>query len=151
MTVRFISFNILNSSRTDGRIVLNVVSKPGQDEFVELKYQLLNPSRYFTELVEEARCIVLAGGTMSPVSFTLISRIATNIRNFQIPDVIQQLFSTLPAERLSNFSCGHIIPDSNLQTLVVSKGPSGGELEFKAEKQGDPVAVCEVETLSWLG
>jgi len=34
---------------------------------VTLKYQLLNPEAAFKEVIEEARSVVLAGGTMSPV------------------------------------------------------------------------------------
>jgi chromosome transmission fidelity protein 1 len=56
-------------------------------------------------------------------------------------DVINQLFSHLPSEKITSFSCGHIIPEDNLQTLVVNKGPSGGDLEFKADKQNDPATV----------
>lgn len=33
-----------------------------------LKYMLLDPSPQFQELVEDARAVILAGGTMSPVS-----------------------------------------------------------------------------------
>lgn len=36
---------------------------------VVLKYQLLDPTYHFKEVVEEARAVILAGGTMSPVSF----------------------------------------------------------------------------------
>ena len=35
---------------------------------VSLKYMLLDPTHYFKEVVEDARAIILAGGTMSPVS-----------------------------------------------------------------------------------
>lgn len=35
---------------------------------VALKYMLLDPTFHFKEIVEDARAIVLAGGTMSPVS-----------------------------------------------------------------------------------
>ena len=55
--------------------------------------------------------------------------------------VINQLFSSVPQERISQFSCGHIIPSSNILGLAVTKGPSGVELEFKADKQKDPAAV----------
>jgi len=61
---------------------------------------------------------------------------------FKISDVVNQLFSHLPADRLRNFSCGHIIPTANLQTLVVTTGPRGRELDYKAGKQGDSAAVC---------
>lgn len=35
---------------------------------VQLKYLLLDPTNHFRETVEEARAVILAGGTMSPVS-----------------------------------------------------------------------------------
>lgn len=35
---------------------------------MEMKYQSLNPSPYFRPVVETARAVILAGGTMSPVS-----------------------------------------------------------------------------------
>lgn len=44
---------------------------PGREDTVELKYQLLNPSPNFMDVVEEARAVVLAGGTMSPVRTVL--------------------------------------------------------------------------------
>ena len=48
----------------DGRIILTMeVSK----DRVEIKYQQLNPASHFRELVEASRCVILAGGTMSPV------------------------------------------------------------------------------------
>jgi chromosome transmission fidelity protein 1 len=38
------------------------------DEGVLLKYLLLDPTNHFREIVDEARAVILAGGTMSPVS-----------------------------------------------------------------------------------
>lgn len=35
---------------------------------VSLKYMLLDPTNHFREIVEDARAVILAGGTMSPVS-----------------------------------------------------------------------------------
>lgn len=61
---------------------------------------------------------------------------------YKIPDIVNQLFSHLASERIDSFSCGHIIPSSNLQTLVVSKGPCGGVLEYKAGKHSDLTVVC---------
>ncbi|CAA7261430.1 unnamed protein product [Cyclocybe aegerita] len=117
----------LMNTNDDGRVTLSLVHHPGQESAVEIKYQLLNPAPNFLEVVEEARSVVLAGGTMSPIS-----------------DVINQLFLHLPSEKITSFSCGHIIPESNLQALVVGKGPSGGELEFKADKQGDPAIISQL-------
>ena len=37
------------------------------DKDVQLKYTLLDPTNHFREIVEDARAVILAGGTMSPV------------------------------------------------------------------------------------
>lgn len=46
-------------------------------------------------------------------------------------DLTTQLFAHLPAEKMSLFSCNHITSESNLRTLVIPRGPRGGELNFK--------------------
>ena len=46
-------------------------------------------------------------------------------------DLTTQLFAHLPKEKISLFSCNHITPGSNLRTLVIPRGPRGGELNFK--------------------
>ncbi|KAG0040928.1 ATP-dependent DNA helicase chl1 [Podila clonocystis] len=84
-----------------------------------LKFMLLNPARVFRPLVEEARSVVLAGGTMEPVS-----------------DLLSHLFPYLKDEgsahypRIHRFSCGHVIPKENLITLIVQKAPTGLPLEL---------------------
>src|SRR6185369_13323440 len=50
----------------DGRVNLSLAGQEGHEE-VELKYQLLNPSPQFRDIVDIARSVILAGGTMSPV------------------------------------------------------------------------------------
>ena len=39
---------------------------------VSLQYMLLDPAHYFREIVEDARAVILAGGTMSPVRLNRI-------------------------------------------------------------------------------
>ncbi|KAN0087763.1 Helicase C-terminal domain containing protein [Tylopilus felleus] len=120
----------LVGAREDGRIILSLVGDRTHQEEVEIKYQLLNPSTTFREVVESARSVVLAGGTMSPMS-----------------DIIVQLFPWLPSERLSTFSCGHIVPRSHVQTLCVTKGPAGSLLEFKYAQQTDQRLLVELGQL----
>jgi chromosome transmission fidelity protein 1 len=62
---------------------------------IVLRYMLLDPSEHFRDIVEDARAVILAGGTMSPME-----------------DYTHQLFPYLPS--VSTLSCGHIIPSSNL-------------------------------------
>ena len=54
-----------NETLLDGRIILT--TEVAKDR-VEIKYQQLNPASHFRELVEVSRCVILAGGTMSPVN-----------------------------------------------------------------------------------
>ena len=77
---------------------------------VVLRYMLLDPSEHFRDIVEDAKAVILAGGTMSPME-----------------DYTQQLFPYLPS--VSTLSCGHIIPSSNLLVRAVSTD-SDGPLEF---------------------
>ncbi|KAI0077191.1 DNA repair helicase [Panus rudis PR-1116 ss-1] len=112
----------LTAASDDGRVTF--LMNEGQ---VEIKYQHLNPATCFQDVVDLARSVVLAGGTMSPIS-----------------DVVNQLFTGLPSERLSTFSCGHIIPASNLQTLVLKKGPRGGDLQFKYDRRNDQGLIGEL-------
>ncbi|KAJ3002330.1 hypothetical protein NUW54_g5905 [Trametes sanguinea] len=112
----------LSASSEDGRVTVSLV-----DDQVEIKYQHLNPATYFQEVVDVARAVILAGGTMSPIE-----------------DVVNQLFTALPAERLSTFSCGHIIPATNLKTIVLKKGPRGGDLQFKYQQRSDEKLMSEL-------
>ncbi|GJE94647.1 DNA repair helicase [Phanerochaete sordida] len=112
----------LTAASDDGRVTLSIVN--GE---VEIKYQHLNPATYFQEVVETARAVVLAGGTMSPIS-----------------DVTNQLFPFVPAERLTTFSCGHIVPPASLQTLVVKKGPKGSAMQFKFDSRNDQNLMAEL-------
>ncbi|KAF8837930.1 DNA repair helicase [Paxillus ammoniavirescens] len=120
----------LAGAREDGRVIFAIMDDNIQSEGVEMKYQLLNPSTAFREVVDTARSVILAGGTMSPMS-----------------DVIAQLVPSVPSERVSTFSCGHIIPRSHVQTLCLMKGPAGSILEFKHAQQTDQRLLTELGQL----
>lgn len=114
------------------------------DGQVEIKFQQLNPATHFQDVVDCARAVVLAGGTMSPVSSPnqRLSMVADYIHVLsQISDVVQQLFAKLSRERLATFSCGHIIPPTSLQMLVLKKGPRGGDLQYKYDKRNNQQSV----------
>ncbi|KAK3829017.1 MAG: helicase C-terminal domain-containing protein [Benniella sp.] len=95
-----------------------------------LKFMLLNPANVFKPLVEEARSVVLAGGTMEPVS-DLLSHLFPYLKDNSVP-----LGGLAPRDpgpfypRIHRFSCGHVIPTENLMTLVLEKTPTGAPLEL---------------------
>ncbi|KAK9325883.1 helicase C-terminal domain-containing protein [Lipomyces orientalis] len=83
-----------------------------------LKYLLLDPSFHFRSIVEEARCVILAGGTMEPVS-----------------DYMRYLLPYVPSERIRTLSCDHVIPRENLGVWTIATGPTGADLTFTFDRQ----------------
>lgn len=84
-----------------------------QDRQLVLKYMLLNPEGHFEEIVQEARTVILAGGTMSPMT-----------------DWSEQLFSYIEPERLKTFSFGHVIDKKNVLVQPLCQGPGAIEFDF---------------------
>ncbi|RAL08409.1 DNA helicase [Aspergillus homomorphus CBS 101889] len=80
---------------------------------IRLRYMLLDPSNQFRDIVEDARAVILAGGTMSPMT-----------------DYMNHLFSYVPSDRLRTFSYGHVIPSENLTVHTLGRGVQGSSLEF---------------------
>ena len=108
-------FQALTYPLKDGRFLY---SKENGD--VQLKYLLLDPTEHFKDIAEEARAVILAGGTMSPME-----------------DYKQHLLSYVAPERLMTLSCGHVIPAENLIAMPLSKARSGLELDFTFGKRND--------------
>lgn len=71
---------------------------------LQVQYLLLDPSTKFKEIVDECRCVVLAGGTMKPTD-----------------DYLNYLLPYLDNDQISVFSCDHIIPDENLVVLPIGR------------------------------
>ncbi|ODQ49660.1 DNA repair helicase [Saitoella complicata NRRL Y-17804] len=132
---------VLTNPSSEGRIFYgpttsSTSSATGEDKKAEeeqqevdmgLRYMLLDPAHHFRSIVTSARAVILAGGTMEPMS-----------------DYVQHLFPYLPPTRIRTFSCGHVIPPENLLGYAVSRGPSGGVLEFTWEKRGRREVVEEL-------
>ena len=116
---------VLMNPDSEGRFFAN-----RQDNDVVVRYTLLDPREHFRDIVQEARAVILAGGTMSPMS-----------------DYSDYLFSYLDDDRLQTFSFGHVIPPSNLLAQAVGKGPSGLDLEFTYEKRGSEKTILELGDL----
>jgi chromosome transmission fidelity protein 1 len=106
-----------------------------------MKYILLNPAERFREVVEQARSVVLAGGTMEPVRRSSSVCVMPILR--QISDFLRQLFPTIPPDRFSTLSCAHVIPKINLLTQVICQGPRKLEFEFKyANREDESLAAA---------
>ncbi|KAL4945329.1 hypothetical protein BDV06DRAFT_185020 [Aspergillus oleicola] len=94
---------------------------------VQLNYMLLDPTNHFREIVEDARAVILAGGTMSPMS-----------------DYMNHLFSYVPKERLDTFSYGHVIPPENLTAHNLARGALGSEFDFTYEGRDSEKMILDL-------
>lgn len=89
---------------------LNNPSKEGkffwgeEDGVPSLNYMLLDPSDSFKTILDDAKCVLLLGGTMEPI---------TDFTTYLLPSVPNHLINT--------FSCGHLIPPENLKVFTVPK------------------------------
>jgi chromosome transmission fidelity protein 1 len=114
-------------------VVLMNPSKEGrffcsrEDQEMSVRYTLLDPSEHFRDIVEDARAVILAGGTMSPTS-----------------DYADYLFSYLAPGRLQIHSFGHVIPPRNLFAEVVSSSSSGVDFNFNFENRQSERMIAEL-------
>lgn len=115
----------LTNSNTDGRVVVNRQATLSESS---VKFLLLNPAVHFAQVLKECRAVIIAGGTMQPVS-----------------DFKQELlFSAgVEEERITEFSCGHVIPPENILPIVLCSGPSGQELDFTFQNRDSPSMMDE--------
>lgn len=121
---------LTQGSSQDGRIVLETGLGPQKGRrrpAAGLKYVVLNAAVHFREVVEEARAVVLIGGTLQPVA-----------------PLVSQLFPDLPPARIDVFACGHVIPPENLTALCLTKGPTGVEFDFTHKSRGAPAQMDEL-------
>lgn len=61
-----------------------------------LKYQLLDPTYHFREIVDEARAVILAGGTMSPVCALALKQSCSKLINPRWAITLPTSFITSP-------------------------------------------------------
>ena len=61
----------LTNGDSDGRIVLRSTSK-SSSRVTSAHFFMLNPAVHFGKVVEEARSVLLFGGTMQPVSYWIV-------------------------------------------------------------------------------
>ncbi|KAJ1340512.1 hypothetical protein BSLG_004897 [Batrachochytrium salamandrivorans] len=108
-------FTSLIDPDANGRIIYSYNTDP---ELCTVKYLLLNPADCFEPILRQARSVIFAGGTMSPID-----------------DFIEQLLPSVPRDKIDVFTCGHVIKSTSLLPICVSRGPTGIEFNFSHEKR----------------
>ncbi|KAG7157562.1 ATP-dependent DNA helicase DDX11-like [Homarus americanus] len=117
-------------STQDGRVVATVGATPRKSS---IKYLLLNPASHFHDVVTQCRSVIVAGGTMRPVS-----------------EFRDQLFLSAGAEasRVHEFSCGHVVPGEQIMPIALSQGPTNVTLDFTYQHRGDTKVLLSSVNLS---
>ncbi|XP_003375878.1 DNA repair helicase family protein [Trichinella spiralis] len=94
----------------DGRFLIEKTLSSSRIIFI-----LLNPAAFLEDVFKEARSVVLAGGTMEPIS-------ELNSRLFDI--------LSIPKQRIVQFSCDHVVSNKNILPIILHTGPGGNVLKF---------------------
>ncbi len=107
---------------------------------VSLRYMLLDPTHNFKEVVETARAVILAGGTMSPVrpKHYIYSSV---LMMTEMDDYIRHLFAYVHPDRLKLWSCGHIMPKENLIVWPLTRSSCDVAFDFTHSKRNLPVVI----------
>lgn len=122
--VAVISFmESLTYSYEDGRILFK---KHNEKHTCKLQFLLLNPSSHFSDVLKEARSIIVAGGTMKPIS-----------------EFKNRLFINAGADphKIVEFACDHIIPPENILPIIVTNGAQNEALLFNYENRMKMVSL----------
>ncbi|ETW02806.1 hypothetical protein, variant [Aphanomyces invadans] len=120
-------FMALTTATANGRILVTQQEKEEGGKEHCLKFMLLNPALHFSDIIAEAKSVILAGGTMQPVS-----------------QVLHSLLLGVDSQRVDMFSCGHIIPPTNLTSVALAVGPTNTELDFTFSKRNRTEVMDEV-------
>lgn len=149
----------LTSSETEGRVVIELASSDTDDsdircydKMARFRYLLLDPSIQFSNVLDEAHSIILAGGTLQPFNhmvqelfrsdndlMTSSTKITDSFSNY-CRDDIKYTINT----QLTMFACGHVVSPNNVLLRCVSKGPTGITLDFRHSSRNLSATIDEL-------
>uniref|UniRef100_A0A2A4IVS0 DNA 5'-3' helicase n=1 Tax=Heliothis virescens TaxID=7102 RepID=A0A2A4IVS0_HELVI len=93
-----------------------------------LKYLLLNPAEHFADVVRECRSVIVAGGTMEPIS-EFQALLTTNSRTDDVVNIVR---------------CEHVVPSDNVLGVCLSRGPTNVSLNFSYENRMSNELLSEI-------
>jgi len=125
---------LMNADR-DGRVVLERRVNDGEDWV--FKFIMLNPAQRFSELVDEARAVVLLGGTMQPFSYVASQLLPhASLHTSAAAAGAGIVAGPMAGPRVVTFACGHVIPPTSVLPLALTKGPTGVAMDFTFRTRG---------------
>lgn len=109
----------LTYDNNDGRIILDRNSS-------EIKYVMLNAGMSFRSIVDQARSVILASGTLSPV------------------ETVLPLFPQNAGKRIQKFKCGHVMDSKRLLAMAIPSGPGGNIFDFRHSSRNHPGLIADL-------
>ncbi|KAL3840893.1 hypothetical protein ACJIZ3_025484 [Penstemon smallii] len=121
----------LTNKDCDGKIIISMPKQTcnGQERGY-IKYVMLTGEKIFSQVLDQAHAVILAGGTLQPIEETK-----------------ERLFPSLQLDQLPFFSCSHIIPPKNILPIAVKHGPSGQSFDFSYKGRGSSTMIGELGLL----
>ena len=134
----------------------------GVEQAIKFRFVQIHSGSQLENLVQEAYAIVLAGGTLRPFTHVsaelfgddadLMSAASTAERELvNIYDTASVSSSSLIPSSLvqitpglTTFTCGHVIPHSNVITACLSLGPTSQKLDFRHFSRLSNVIIDEL-------
>jgi len=139
----------LTDTERQGRVVVERLHVPNSSTGSEIRtttasiprfrYLLLDPTENFANVMNEAHAIVLAGGTMRPFTHVTTELFgnkhemltqAMNSENICKRENTDDCHSSI-SRGLTTFTCGHVVPSSNVFVTCISTGPTGFKMDFR--------------------
>jgi len=148
----------LTGSHREGKVVVEwpddeanaSLHSRGALQHPTFRYVLLNPAAHFTDVLDEAYAVILAGGTLRP-----FSHVAAELVTSSDADIIvaaskaeaiaassnDSFVSAISAD-ITTFTCDHVVSSSHVHTTRLGVGPTAIKLDFRhASRTSD--AVCD--------
>ncbi|XP_072998830.1 uncharacterized protein [Typha latifolia] len=117
----------LTNKNSDGRMIVSGQKPFGQAREGCLKFVMLCGDKIFSEIMDNAYAVILAGGTLQPIEETRV-----------------RLFPCLPLDQVQFFTCNHIVPPESILPIAVSRGPSGMTFDFSYNSRSSQIMIEEL-------
>ena len=134
--------NALAGADADGRMIYE--RGDGKESPPTLKFVLLDAASRFKSVVEQARSVVLVGGTLAPIPELVTQLFPDLIKNGNGDADDAEKSQEQRRHQLRTFTCGHIIPKDNLLPMTVSAGPTGVSLDFTHDARSNSAVMDEL-------
>ena len=158
----------LTGTSREGKII---VEWPSEELLIGVqnatfRFVQIHSGSQLEDLVQEAHAIVLAGGTLRPFTHVAAELFGDDVdvmsaasnaeehlaRIFDHAGSSKSVSSSSPipsssvyrTPKLTTFTCGHVIPPSNVITACLSSGPTAQKLDFRHFSRSSNVIIDEL-------